>query len=82
MTQREIEKLRDDIETLPQEKHKEVMLLLHQHGVKFSFNRNGCFLNLGIVSNDVLIALKDYLNNEFDAIDSTTTAATTSAAKI
>lgn len=82
MTREEIDKLRVNIEALEQNKHKDIMVLLHKHGVKLSFNRNGCFINLSMVSKDVLIALQDYLNNEFDDKDSVTIPAAISAATI
>ena len=82
MTQREIEKLRDEIEVLEKKYQLHILHLLDKNGVHISYNKNGAFVNFSLLKNDVYITLKDYLNNEFDAIDSTTTAATISAAKI
>ena len=62
MNNLDIVKLRNDIETLDKKKQLEILKIFSKNNVVYSENKNGVFVNLSEVNEDILVEVKKYLD--------------------
>lgn len=67
--------LKDKIENMTIGEQKEVLAIFVEHNIHISENNNGCFINLSLLSEEVVTKIKNYLEykkeqeNEFNLIE-------------
>ncbi len=54
-------KLRDAIEVLDKGKHMDILKILKKHNIEYSANKNGTFVNLSILENNVIGDIQKYM---------------------
>jgi len=57
-----LEELKNELERLPDKNHLEIFKIFKEYGVEYSENKNGIFINLSFVENEVLDKLMSYLS--------------------
>lgn len=61
-TQVNLVQLRNSIETLSKEAHIEIFKIIKQENVEFSENKNGIFVNLSLVKDDIIQKLNNHMS--------------------
>lgn len=56
-----LEELKCKIDKYP-EKHIDILKLLKKHDIPFTENKNGVFLNLSVISDEMIKILYEYIN--------------------
>jgi len=57
-----IKKIRDKIESINSIQHKSIFRIFKKHNVQYSENKNGIFINLSEVNENILKEINNYLN--------------------
>jgi hypothetical protein len=56
--------LRDNIESLPKEKHIELAhILIHKYKVQHDVNTNGIFINLSALSPEIMAVIQEFYDS-------------------
>jgi uncharacterized membrane-anchored protein len=57
----ELMQMRNSIEMLSKESQLEIFKIFKENGVEFSENKNGVFINLSLITPDVLNKIKEHM---------------------